>query len=81
MNTTFKTIAAILAAGLPAAFGAETLGVPLPDVINTAHAFGAFVFAVTLLTLFADYTPRKPLGAAVSVAQPAERKAVLRLAA
>lgn len=81
MNTYFKTIALIFAAALPVALSAESFGVNLPSLINTSHMFGAFVVALTLLTMSADYRSTKPLRRA-RLATPAELdKASLRLAA
>lgn len=69
MNITFETITALLAAAFPAAYLAESYGLPLPDAINSAHAFGAFVMATTVLTLMADYKPHKTL-VAIPVTAP-----------
>lgn len=83
MNTLLKTIATLFAAGFPVAFSAESFGVSLPELFNAAHMFGAFVVAVTLLTMLTDYTEPKALGARrtpVTAGAPAQRT-VLPLAA
>ena len=75
MNTRIKSLALILACALPAALAAEALGLPLSNAVNTPFLFGAFVTALTLVTLFNDYRAPKPLTVA------ATPKSVLRLAA
>lgn len=61
MNTLLKTIALITAAGFPAAFSAESFGFSLPTYVDAPHMFGAFVIALTVLTLLSDYAETKPL--------------------
>ena len=82
MNTILKTFALLLAAGVPAAFGAESFGVVLPSVVNTSSLFGAFVLVLTLLTVLADYRPLPALRAPRrSSALANTPRSVLRLAA
>lgn len=81
MNTIFKTTALLLAAALPVAFSAESFGVTLPTALNTSHMFGVFVFALTLLTMAADYRKAKPLALTATGAALPTSKASLRLAA
>lgn len=79
MNTFFKSTALVLAAAFPAAFCVESLGLTLPSAFNTAHMFGAFVIALTLLTMSTEYRTRKPLRVLASVG--ATPRSNLRLAA
>ena len=86
MNTILKTLSLILAAAIPVAFSAESNGFDLPVAFNTGHLFGAFVVALTLLTLFSDYRSAKPLrlyrsAATAAPANTTAARSVLRLAA
>jgi hypothetical protein len=79
MKTLFKSAIVILAAALPAAFAAEMFGVSMPAAFNTAHAFSAFVAALTILTLWNDYAPAKPLVACTASAKTARATKASRL--
>ncbi len=80
MNTFLKTVALLLAAGIPVAFSAETNGVALPAALNTSALFGSFVVTLIVLTMFSDYRRRSLVGSA-TVERLASRRSALRLAA
>lgn len=82
MNTLLKITSLLLVVAIPTAFSAEAYGINLPDVIDTAHLFAAFVVSFVLLTMLADYSGSKPVGVARRTAvAPAAPKSTLRLAA
>ena len=62
MKNSLQAISLLLAASIPGTILAESLGARLPVALDTEHVFGAFVVAVTLLTVLTDYTrSTKPL--------------------
>lgn len=63
---TFTAVSLLFAAALPGSLVATALGLPLPTVLDPGTAFGLFVAAFTLLTVFGDYAriSAKPLALA-----------------
>jgi hypothetical protein len=78
MKTQIKSFALVLACAFPAALVAETLGVPVSNLVNTSFLFGVFVTGLTLVTLFNDYRTPKPLAICTAATSS---KSILRLAA
>ena len=71
MKTSLKTISFLLSVGLPATVIADFAGIQLPSALDSAHIFDAFIVALTLLTVVADYSQSaKPT--AVTNRAPAE---------
>lgn len=78
IKTALKLLALVSTTAIPAVVAAESLGLPIPDSLDTTHLIAGFVAVFISLIAFSDYT-RKPSTLALHVRSG--RKYVYPLAA